>query len=221
MSSANRLDSRLALCACFVRDGVAVADIGTDHAYLPIWLIQNRSIKSAVASDINKKPLDRARVNIAESGLSEQIEVRLSNGLQDILPDEADDIIIAGMGGEVIASIIGNCKWVKNADKHLILQPMSKSEELIKFLLENNFEILQQKCTFASGKYYTVILCRYCGVAQEFGEVDFYRGKLDLSDENSVIFLQKQIKKLTMKSRSDENLLKIADKLTELLHTQN
>lgn len=218
MSSANKLDSRLSLCACFVRDGVAVADIGTDHAYLPIWLMQNRDIKSAIAGDINIQPLDRARVNIEQNGLSEQIKVRLSNGLQEILPSEADDIIIAGMGGEIIASIIGNCEWVKNTDKHLILQPMSKSEELIKFLLQNNFEIMEQKCTFASGKYYTVLLCRYSQIEQEFSEIDFYKGKLDLNDENSVKFLQKQIKKLTMKSRADESLLKIVDKLNEMLH---
>ena len=196
MSKVNRPDNRLALCADFVRQGVAVADIGTDHAYLPLQLLRDGVIIRAVAADINEGPLARARENIYAEGAEDKIALRLSDGLQNISPDEADDIVIAGMGGEVISSIIASCGWLRDPKKHLILQPMSKSEELLRFLFENGFEILDQKCALAAGKYYTVLLCKYCSVKQLFSPADCYLGKLDLTDEISREFLKKQLKKL-------------------------
>ena len=92
------LDNRLALCADFVRDGAKVADIGTDHAYLPVWLCRIGKCDTAIAADINPLPLERGIETINNSGLNNRIEARLSNGLEKILGDEADDIVIAGMG---------------------------------------------------------------------------------------------------------------------------
>lgn len=93
------LDNRLALCADFVRDGAKVADIGTDHAYLPVWLCRIGRCDTAIAADINPLPLERGIETINNSGLNNRIEARLSNGLEKISGDEADDIVIAGMGG--------------------------------------------------------------------------------------------------------------------------
>ena len=91
------LDNRLALCANFVRDGAKVADIGTDHAYLPVWLCRIGRCDTAIAADINPLPLERGIETINNSGLNNRIEARLSNGLEKISGDEADDIVIAGM----------------------------------------------------------------------------------------------------------------------------
>ena len=102
------LDGRLSVCASLVRNGARLADVGTDHAYLPIWLAKNGKIISAVASDNRKKPLAAGMENIERYGCSEIVSTRLCAGLDDISPDEADDIVIAGMGGEMIAGILEN-----------------------------------------------------------------------------------------------------------------
>ena len=101
-----KLDNRLLLCAEFVRQDSAVADIGTDHAYLPVYLAQKGKIKKAIAADINEGPLKSGIETINRCGVSDTVSARLSNGLEKISPDECDDVIIAGMGGELICSII-------------------------------------------------------------------------------------------------------------------
>ena len=139
------LDSRLSLCASFVRDGVKIADIGTDHAYLPIWLLLNGKIESALACDINEGPLNSGKADVLRYDLSDKITLRLSDGLENVEECEADDIIIAGMGGELISRILSDCSWAKNKEKRFILQPMTKCEVLIKWLYESGFEIIEQK----------------------------------------------------------------------------
>ncbi len=165
------LDSRLSLCASFVRQDSKLADIGTDHAYLPVWLCQNGVCKSAVAADINPEPLSRGQLTIAQAGLEDKVKTRLSDGLKSISADEADDIVIAGMGGELIAKIILDCEYSRDKDKRFILQPMTKSELLIERLCQNGFEILSQDCCVASNKCYTVLLVQYSGEKRAYSEV--------------------------------------------------
>lgn len=167
-------DERLRLCAGFVRDGAKLADIGTDHAYLPVWLCQTGKCPSAVAADINPEPLKRGALTVAEAGLSDRIKTRLSDGLSEICSDEADDIVIAGMGGELIAKILGDSELSREPEKRFILQPMTKSEALIKWLCDNGFEIIGQDCCVAAGKCYTVILARYCGEKNKADELFYY-----------------------------------------------
>ena len=95
-----RLGNRLALCASMVREGTKLADIGTDHAYLPIWLARKGRISSAIAADVKPLPLRSAEQNIRRYHVEEQITTRLSDGLRALSPDEAGDIVLAGMGGE-------------------------------------------------------------------------------------------------------------------------
>ena len=125
MSTSSQLDNRLKLCADFVRSGAKLADIGTDHAYLPVWLCRIGRCPFAVAADINPEPLKRGQSTIIESGMSDRIETRLSDGLKEIKCDEADDIVIAGMGGELIAKILSECSFATDNSKHFILQPMT------------------------------------------------------------------------------------------------
>ena len=169
-----QLDNRLMLCARFVRRGAKLADIGTDHAYLPVWLCRNGVCPKAVAADINPEPLERGRQTVNEAQLGDRISMRLSDGLKQINSDEADDIVIAGMGGELIADIILSCDFSRNSEKHFILQPMTKSEELIRLLCENGFEIDAQDCCVASGKCYTVLSVTYSGLLGSIDHVPIF-----------------------------------------------
>lgn len=128
------------MCADFVRQNARLADIGTDHAYLPLWLCLNGTCPSAIAADINPDPLSRGQAAIMNFNAEHLISTRLSNGLENIGENEADDFVIAGMGGELIATILDSCAYAKNSEKHFILQPMTKSEVLIKYLLTTDLK---------------------------------------------------------------------------------
>lgn len=173
------LDNRLMACAELVRKGAKVVDIGTDHAYLPIWLIQNSVSDNIIAADIVQGPLSSAQKNIISYHVDGYIKTKLSDGLQEISSDEADDIIIAGMGGEMIAKIIDNSLWVKNSEKNLILQPMSSSEDLRAYLYKNGFEISLENAVFVGRRVYTVILAKYTSKILDSSLELEYIGKLD------------------------------------------
>ena len=155
-----RLGKRLGLCASMVREGVSLADIGTDHGYLPIWLSLHGRISRGIAADIRPGPLCAAEKNIVR-WKADKITTRLSDGLKEIQPEEADDIVIAGMGGELIARIIRDASWLKNREKHLILQPMTSFAELRSFLLEEGYAILREEAILEERRAYSVILAVY------------------------------------------------------------
>ncbi len=207
------LDKRLELCASFVRDGVKIADIGTDHAYLPIWLMLSGKIESALACDINEGPLKSGRADVVRYNLANKITLRLSDGLKNVEDNEADDIIIAGMGGELIARIIADCNWAKNEEKRFILQPMTKCEVLIKYLYENGFEILEQKACECDKKHYTVMLVQYTGKCETPSRSFLYTGKLDVNDAQSKIYLSHIISHLEKRARGDESLNDVIDEI--------
>ncbi len=200
------LDKRLELCASFVRDGVKIADIGTDHAYLPIWLMLSEKIESALACDINEGPLESGRADVVRYNLAKKITLRLSDGLKNVDECEADDVIIAGMGGELIARIISDCDWAKNEEKRFILQPMTKCEVLINYLYENGFEILEQKACECDKKHYTVMLVQYTGKCETPKRSFLYTGKLDVNDPQSKVYLSHIISHLQKRARGDESL---------------
>lgn len=213
------LDSRLSLCASFVRKGRKSADIGTDHAYLPVYLCQKGVCESAIAADINPDPLKSGQKTIDRYNLGDVIQTRLSDGLTEISPDEADDIVIAGMGGELIAKIIGSWEYSRDSDKRFILQPMTKSELLIEWLCENGFEIIDQDCCTASGKLYTVLLAQYSGEPREYGELYPYLGRLDpKNNETHLRFVEGNIDRLQKKANGDARFVALAAKLKEKLY---
>ncbi|HCA05097.1 MAG TPA: SAM-dependent methyltransferase [Ruminococcaceae bacterium] len=213
-----QLDNRLMLCARFVRRGAKLADIGTDHAYLPVWLCRNGICPKAVAADVNPEPLERGRLTVEQAGLESVISLRLSDGLKRVEAREADDIVIAGMGGELIADIILSCGFSRDGEKRFILQPMTKSEELVRSLYENGFEILAQDCCEAAGKCYTVMSVAYTG--QTFGadEPFYYLGKLNPSYPLHRRFLQGHIERLRKKAIGDKHCGEIADELEKTLN---
>ena len=211
------LKGRLSLCAEYVRGGSRLADIGTDHGYLPIALCQIGKIPCALACDINPLPLASAEKNIAEYGLSDRISVRLSDGLQKVGADEADDVVIAGMGGELIAAILGDCAWACDPEKNFVLQPMTRHDVLIKWLYENGFCIEEQGAVLDSGKYYTVLRVQYDGARRECGVFEANAGRLLPDSEASIGFLNKCRNKLKKQAIGDPTLLPVITKMEELL----
>ncbi len=167
---------RLLTVASFVEKKSKVADIGTDHAYIPMWLIQHGVSKSALAMDINQGPIERANENIVKFGLEEKVKTRLSNGLENLEENEADTVVIAGMGGILINEILKEAKQKHFGVKHFILQPMTAIEETRKFLSENGFSILDERLAKEDEKLYCVLSVTRGEMKME-KEIDYYVGK--------------------------------------------
>ena len=159
--SAILLPPRLKYIASIVPSGSLVADIGTDHAHLPIYLIENSITDKAIASDIVDGPIASAKKNIALHGLEEKIEVIKSDGLVKVFPLTPETIIIAGMGSETIRDIMSACDYSKEASPLFILQPMTHVEVLRKYLIENGFSILSESVIREAHRYYVVISAQF------------------------------------------------------------
>lgn len=180
------LDKRLKLCADMVK-GNFVCDVGTDHAYIVSELLTSGKCSRAIAADINEKPLKAAEKTLQNSGVISKAELILSDGLKNVPLENVTDIVIAGMGGELIAKILSECDELDG--KNLILQPMTRSEKLIKFLYKNGFEIIAQKAVSDGKFFYTAInAVKTDAPCQKLTPVSEYIGKLDFSDEVSVKF---------------------------------
>lgn len=150
------LSPRLALIAGWVPPGAKLADVGTDHAYLPVWLTLHGRVASAIASDLRKGPLERARATGRTYG-AEGIDFRLGDGLAFIRPDEADTIVIAGMGGENIAAILAAAPWMADGRHTLLLQPQTRAEELRRFLMDHGYAITREALVCDRGTIYPVM----------------------------------------------------------------
>lgn len=152
-----KLSKRMSAVASMVTKGNRLADIGTDHGYVPISLVENRYIPSAIAMDINQGPLDKAREHIRAQGLSNCIETRLSDGVEALEAWEADTILIAGMGGELIIHILTAGEEVCKKAKELVLQPQSDIDKVRKFLRENGYLIQDEDMILEDGKFYPMM----------------------------------------------------------------
>ena len=157
MKKVPELSPRLAAAASLVPEGARLADIGTDHAYLPVNLLLTGWVKSAVAADLREGPLSRARSTAREYGCEEKMSFRLCDGLSGIGPGEADTVVIAGMGGETIASILSAAIWVKEKDLSVVLQPMSRQPQLRCWLWKNGYVIREEKLACEGKNLYTII----------------------------------------------------------------
>lgn len=182
-----KLNDRLLTAIPFVRQGKKFADIGTDHAYLPIYLVSKSIISSAIAADINKGPLEKADENIEKYGLNSQISTVLCDGLAKINPENVDDIAIFGMGGELIIKIIDEANWLKDADKRLILQPMTHPEKLRKYLSQNGYKIIGETLSLDRGKIYQTICAEYDGFIREYDDFTYAFGEFILGNPNELL----------------------------------
>ena len=166
------LSPRLLAAAEFVRRGAVFADVGTDHAYLPIFLLENGVIERAVCSDINRGPLQNAERNAKERGLDGKIEFLLADGAEALEGRGASDIAVCGMGGELIADIIERAPHLKNPELRLILQPMSKQSTLRNYLAKNGFKIINEAYSSEAHHSYVTIHAEYVGVPYEISPVE-------------------------------------------------
>lgn len=196
------LNSRLLKIAGMIRKGDRVADIGTDHAYLPVFLIKKGISERVFACDVADGPLKTARENIEKSSVTE-IELRKGDGLAAINADEADTFVLAGMGGDLIADIISSSAWIKNERYELILQPMTSAEDLRRFLCENGFRIKEERAVSSLGRIYTVIKTAYTGEKAECDPLFYYFGKLiEAPGEDELIYIKRK-RRIISKLASD------------------
>ncbi len=168
-----------------IRQGAYLCDIGTDHAYLPLYLLEGGVITRAVCSDINEKPLSSARRNAAERNMESKIDFVLTDGAEGLSSFGANDYSICGMGGELIIDIIERAEHLKKEDIHLILQPMTKCALLRRYLYENGFKILKEDYSFDTGKYYLTVLAEHDGVLRSADHIKCEIGDLSLSCDSA------------------------------------
>ena len=157
------LSKRLQAVADLVTEGASVADIGTDHGYIPIYLIEHHIAEKVIALDINRGPLERARMHIVGHGLKEKIETRLSDGLEKVLPGEVDTMIAAGMGGGLVIKILMEGRTVADALDTMILQPQSEIPHFRTFLMDEGYLLLDENIIYEEGKYYFMMKVRWLG----------------------------------------------------------
>lgn len=216
-----QLDSRLSAVASLVRKNKTFADIGTDHAYLPVFLVENRIIDNAIAADLRKGPLENARETVVAHNLSDKISLRLSDGLDNFKENEVQEIAVAGMGGLLISEFIERTKWLENEEIHLILQPMTHAEELRKTLFDNGFYIDNEKVAIDGDKLYIIISDYYNGKKQKYSDLDLICGCLPTNtDENSLIYLnhlfEKYNKKLVALKKAEKDCVELEKIVEEL-----
>ncbi len=154
--------------------GKTVADIGTDHAYIPIELIRRGGVERAIACDIRPGPLEIARKNVKKYGLEEKIELRLGSGFEPISPFEAETAVVAGMGGEMIINILAADFEKSKSFNEIILQPMNYQAELRRWISENGFSILREDLSLEGFKVYNLLVIRH-GECEKFNrEIEYH-----------------------------------------------
>ena len=216
--------------------GSVLADIGTDHAYIPIWLAENGRIMGAVAMDVNRGPLERAEENIREHGLEDRICTRLSDGFAALEPGEADCAVIAGMGGGLTVRILKEGMGLVRTLKECILQPQSEIEKVRAFLLEEGFLFISEDMVEEDGKYYPMMKLACPGRKErlitdedppagdrrenDWDETELLYGRCLLRDRNPVLrqYLEREIhiKQQILEGIADQDSPRIAARKQEL-----
>ena len=198
------LSERLSAVAGLVTEGASVADIGTDHGYIPVYLMEHGIAEKVLALDVNEGPLKRAGDYIRRCGWEGYIETRLSDGLQKVRPGEADTMIAAGMGGGLITKILSEGSEVLAALDHLILQPQSEIWKVRRYLNDHGYQIMAEDMVLDGGKYYTVMKAGH-GEPEFYGRGQYLYGKRLLEGHHPVLcrYLRREIR---LKEQIMENL---------------
>lgn len=199
------LDRRLKTVAEMVRLDKRIADIGTDHAFVPCYL-SRQGAKGVIATDISDGPLACAKAATELYGVTD-ITLIKCDGLDKVPP--VDDVIIAGMGGEMIADIISRCSFL-NEDMRFILQPMTKDHVLRRELYKMGLEIIREKTAAVSKKVYTVMLCAYTGVKKDIDGAFAFLGK-----NTDALYLEKVLDKLGKMGKGEPKYLELKKELEE------
>lgn len=162
-----QLSERLKMNVSLVPEGARIADIGCDHGYASIWLIQEGIAEKVIASDVNRGPIERAMQHICLAGLERRIECRQGNGTEKLIPGEVDTLMIAGMGGPLMIHILSEGRDVLQQIRTLILQPQSDIGAVRHYLWEHGFMIRQEKICLEDGKYYFALQAVRCEAENE------------------------------------------------------
>lgn len=232
-----KLSKRLKMIADQIPYCNILTDVGTDHAYIPIFAVKSGLCRKALALDLRAGPLRFAESNIKKHGLLYKIETRIGEGLEPVRPDECDVIVIAGMGGILIREILNSSMEKAQKAKLLILQPNNAAEALRQWLYENGFDIEHEHLTMDSGKLYVAIQSRWTGQSVKKDEFTYYIGEKIFEGNEKYIqsYLRKKLGELnviiegrnkskTSKARMDknesgistENCIMIRDKILRL-----
>ena len=195
------LQPRLHMLARLMPEGCRLTDVGTDHGYLPVALLQQGRIAAAIASDIGAEPLEHARRTAMQYGV-DGMDFRLCAGLSGVAPEETDVIVIAGMGGETIISILQDAPWTADGQHRLLLQPMTKAAALRHWLADNGYTFTDEHLVEDKGRIYP-ILCVKGGVFRPLTEAEALCGVLLADDPLYAAYLTEHITKLR---RSAEGL---------------
>ena len=221
-----KISNRLMTAAALVTQGYTLADVGTDHGYIPIYLLQQKKIPAAIAMDINEGPLERAKEHIALYGLQAYIQTRLSDGVAALKPGEVEAVLIAGMGGGLVMHILKDGEKVCQSAKELILQPQSEIEHVREFLREEGYTILAEDMVYEDGKFYPMMKVQYQGEnVEELKLSDLYGGLL-LQNRHPVLktFLEKErliytgIKENLAKQPASEKIRMRLAEVEDILH---
>ena len=221
-----KISNRLTTAAALVTQGYTLADVGTDHGYIPIYLMQQEKIPSAIAMDINEGPLERAKEHIALYGLQAYIQTRLSDGVAALKPGEVEAVLIAGMGGGLVMHILKDGEKVCQSAKELILQSQSEIEHVREFLREEGYTILAEDMVYEDGKFYPMMKVQYQGEnVEELKLSDLYGGLL-LQNRHPVLktFLEKErliytgIKENLAKQPASEKIRTRLAEVEDILH---
>ncbi len=216
-----RLSARMTALAGMVTGGSRLADVGCDHGYLPIWLCQEGRIPSAIAMDVKPGPLSRAEEHIREYGLDGRIETRLSDGLTALGENEADTVLIAGMGGMLMRRILTD-RPIPESVTELVLQPQSDIAEVRRCVREIGFCIVDEDMVYEDGKYYPMMKCGR-GASPEYTELEDEFGPVLLAKGHPVLrqYLEYQlnITEGILEKTETDKLKRKKELLLEALHT--
>ncbi len=171
-----KMTARLSAIAAFVRQDAVLADVGTDHAYLPIALVLQKRVKRCICTDIHAGPVASARAHIESVGLADSITVLCADGLTGVAPYAPTDIVIAGMGGELIAQILSCADFVLDPDLRFYLQPMSRADKLRSYLWEHGFTIAEEHYVKEQDHIYQILSVAYTGKSTTYTETDLFLG---------------------------------------------
>lgn len=183
-----QLSERLRAAAGMVTKGNIVADVGCDHAYTSIYLCREGIAPHVIAMDINQGPLAGAKTHIKQAGLSEQIDVRLSDGLEKLVPGEADTVLLCGMGGLLMIKILSDYPAATASFKELVLQPQSEPGEVRRFLHKQGYRITKEHMLKEDGKFYVMLRAVPCEEPERYdSDCEYLYGKLLLEEKNEVL----------------------------------
>ena len=213
------LSKRLQAVADLVSEGQVVADVGTDHGYIPIYLLETKKCETAIAMDINKGPLLRAKEHIAEHGLTQKIQVKLSDGVEALSVGECDCVVVAGMGGALAVKIMEEGREIFKSLKEFVLQPQSELAKVRQYLWENEYCVIAEDMVLEDGKFYPMMKVK-TGLSNPYSQVELHCGRELLAQNHPVLkmFLEKemQTKKMILKNLESESGEHIENRKKEL-----